>query len=80
MKEENKNNVDVSDGGILHVFCFDSINLKDRITFDSCMVDGIQVTFWTDDEGEARERVRSMFDILFEEVIKKRGKKPELGV
>ena len=44
------------------------------------MVDGIQVTFWTDDEGEARERVRSMFDILFEEVIKKRGKKPELGV
>lgn len=78
MKEENKD-VDVSDGGILHVFCFDSVNLKDKTTFDACAVDGIQVTYWMEDEGDIKERLKDMFDLLFQEVIKNRGKKPELG-
>lgn len=76
MKEENKD-VGVSDGGILKVFCFDLINLKDKMTFDSCIVDGIQVTYWMEDEGDIKERLKGMFDLLFQEVIKNRGKKPE---
>lgn len=79
MKEKNKNDIDVSDGGILHVFCFDSVNLKDKITFDACIVDGIQVTYWMEDESDIKEILKGMFDILFKEVIKNRGKKPDSG-
>lgn len=78
MKKEIKN-VGLSDGGILHVFCFDSVNLKDRTTFDSCMVKDIQVTYWMDDEGDAKERLNGMFNILFEEVMKNRSKNLESG-
>lgn len=77
MKKENKD-VGVSDGGILHIFCFDSVNLKDKINFDSSVVEGIQVAHWADDE-DIEERFAGMFDLLFQEVIKNRGKKPELG-
>lgn len=79
MKKETKNNIDVSDGGILHVFCFDSINLKDKTTFDSCAVKDIRVAYWAEDEEDIEERFSDMFDILFQEVIKNRGKKLELG-
>lgn len=79
MKKETKNDIDVSDGGILHVFCFDSINLKDKTTFDSCMVDGIRVAYWAEDEENVEERFTGMFDILFKEVIKNRSKKAGLG-
>ena len=60
---------------ILSVFCFDEIEVRARVTFDSCMVEGIQVTYWMDDAPDVEERINSMFDILFEEVIKTRGKK-----
>lgn len=79
MKEKNKNDVDVSNGGILHIFCFDSVNLKDKTTFDSCMVEKINITFWDDDEENNQERFKGMFDILFEEVMKNRDKKLELS-
>ncbi len=68
--------VDESGNDILSVFCFDSIGVKARTTFDSCMVEGIQFTYWMDDE-EVEERVNNMFDILFKEVIKTRGMNQE---
>ncbi|MFA6273625.1 MAG: hypothetical protein WC662_00510 [Candidatus Paceibacterota bacterium] len=56
---------------ILSVSVFDSVDVKARVTFDSCVVDGIQITFWMDEE-DVEERINSMFDILFKEVLKKR--------
>lgn len=76
MKEENKIGVGVLEGQTLEVFCFDSVGLKDRTTFDDCIIDGVKVTFWTDEEEDIQERLKRMFDILFKEMIKNRGKKP----
>jgi hypothetical protein len=76
MEEININYVDELDESgnkILSVFCSDSVGVKDRTTFDSFVVDGIQFTFWMDDDEDAVERVNSMFDILFEEMVKDRG-------
>lgn len=78
MKEKNIN-ADISEGGTLHIFCFDSVNLKDKTTFDACAVDGIRLTYWMDEEGDVKERLKGMFDLLFEEVIKNRAKKQGLG-
>ena len=71
MQEENKN---VADGGTLFVFCVDSVGLKDKTTFDSEMVDGIRVTYWTDDEANVEEKLKEMFDILFQDMLKNKGK------
>lgn len=70
MKEENKN----VDGGTLFVFCVDSVGLKDKTTFDSEVVDGIRVTYWTDDEGNVEEKLKEMFNILFQDMLKNKGK------
>ncbi|MCX6754054.1 MAG: hypothetical protein NTV03_03305 [Candidatus Nomurabacteria bacterium] len=73
MEEINKNYVDnLNESGnkILSVFCFDSVGVKDRTTFDSCVIDGIQFTFWMDDDEDVVERVNRMFDTLFEEMVK----------
>ena len=59
---------------VLSVSCSDSIEVRARVTFDSCVVDGIQVTFWMDDIKNMEARVDKIFEILFEEVIKNRGK------
>ncbi|MCX6752436.1 MAG: hypothetical protein NTZ87_02955 [Candidatus Nomurabacteria bacterium] len=75
MKKENQNYVDgleKESEKILSVFCSDSIDVRARVTFDSYVFEGIQVTFWQDDAPDLVERVNSMFDILFEEVIKTR--------
>jgi hypothetical protein len=71
MKEENKN---VADGGTLFVFCVDSVGLKDKTTFDSEVVDGIQVTYWADDEGNVEEKLKEMFNILFQDMLKNKDK------
>lgn len=68
MKAINSN--DGSDGGTLSVFCVDSIGVKARVTFDSCITQGIQCTFWMDEEENFEEKINSMFDILFEEMLK----------
>lgn len=65
-----ENNSEILDGGTLEVFCFDSVGIKDKMTFDSCIVDGIEVTFWMDDDEDMEERINRMFDIFFEEVEK----------
>lgn len=74
MKEENKNNVEMLDGGTLYIFCVDSVGLKDKTTFDSEMVDGIRVTYWTDDEGNVEEKLKEMFNILFQDMLKNKDK------
>lgn len=77
MKKEIKNKIDTLDGGMLEVFCFDSIKLKDKTTFDSCAIKDIRVAYWAEDEENVDERLAGMFDILFQEVIKNRSKKPD---
>ena len=74
MKERNENNVNISDREPLLVFCFDLVNVKDKTTFDSCMVQGVQVIYWMDNDENIQEKVNGMFDILFEEVMKDRLK------
>jgi len=77
MEEMNKNYVnrseEESEGKTLTVFCSDSVGVKARTTFDSCVVDGIQVTYWQDDDEDIEKRIESVFAMLFEEVIKTRS-------
>ena len=56
----------------LSIFCFDSISVKARMTFDSSEVQGINITYWMDDAEDLEERVDAIFAALFEEVIKAR--------
>ncbi|MFA5751053.1 MAG: hypothetical protein WCX79_04390 [Candidatus Paceibacterota bacterium] len=56
----------------LEVFCSDSIGVKARTTFDSCKIEGVQITYWQDDDNDIDERIDSVFDMLFDEVIKTR--------
>lgn len=78
MQKNSIQNLLVEEVGDLYVSCFDSIQVTDRTTFDSYMFDGLQVTFWMEDE-KAEERVNKMFDLLFQE-LKKTGNKTILSV
>ena len=62
---------------VLSVFCFDTVDVKARVTFDSETVDGIQITYWMDDDRDIEKGINCMFDLLFNEVYKtiERGKK-----
>lgn len=68
MQKSNTQNLLVEEVGDLYMSCFDSIQVTDRTTFDSCVVDGLHVTFWLEDDAE--ERVNKMFDLLFDGMIK----------
>lgn len=57
----------------LSIFCVDTVTIKDKMTFDSCTVDGVQVTYWQDDDEDIEKRIDSIFEMLFEEVIKTRN-------
>lgn len=73
----NKNYVNRSEeeteGKTLSVFCSDSVGVKAKMTFDSCVVEGVQITYWQDDDEDMEERIESVFAMLFEEVIKTRS-------
>lgn len=74
---KNQNHVfelEESENKTLSVFVHDLIDVRARVTFDSCMFEDIQVTYWFDDAPDVEERINGMFDILFEEVIKTREK------
>lgn len=58
----------------LLIFCADSIGVVDRNTFDSCVFKGVRVTFWSEEYEDGEERINRMFDTLFDEVVKSRGK------
>ena len=57
----------------LSIFCSDSVGVKAKMTFDSCLVEGIQITYWQDDDEDMEARIESVFAMLFEEVIKTRN-------
>jgi len=73
-KNDNNKLKDEQENRILSIFCSDMVGVSARVTFDSCTIDGIQVTFWMDEDEDIKERVNNMFDILFEEVVKSREK------
>ena len=58
----------------VNVFCVDSIGVKDKTTFDSVEVGGLQITFWMEEEDLER-RIDGVFSILFEEMFKNMSKK-----
>lgn len=58
----------------LFISCVDSVSVIDKTTFDSCVVRGIHVTFWMEDEEDVVERTNRMFDALFNETEKSLGK------
>lgn len=69
------NNIkDVECPKALLVSCADSLSVIDKTTFDSCVIKGIHVTFWSEDYEDGKERINRMFDTLFDEVVKSRGK------
>jgi hypothetical protein len=72
--KEIKNKILNVEAERLHVFCFDSIEVTDRTTFDSCVVNGLQVTFWMEDEN-TEERINKMFDLFFDELVKTGNKR-----
>jgi hypothetical protein len=73
------NNISEPEQNTLSVFCSDTVGVKARVTFDSCVTQGIQCTFWMDDEdADVEERINSMFDILFEEIFKTMKNEEEL--
>ena len=59
-----------TEGKTLSIFCSDSVGVKAKMTFDSCLVEGIQITYWQDDDEDMEARIESVFAMLFEEVIK----------
>jgi len=66
MNEINKK----EEKSVLSINVFDSLTVQAKMTFDSCLVDGIQFTYWMEDESEIQERIDGIFDILFDEMIK----------
>jgi len=72
MEKINQNYLGELENKVLSVFCYDSIDIRARVTFDSCLVEDVQITYWMDDAPDAKERINNMFDFLFEEVIKNR--------
>ena len=54
----------------LLIFCFDSVGVKARVTFDSEIFQGMKVVYWMEEEGDTVRLVENIFDILFEEVLK----------
>ncbi|MFA6325390.1 MAG: hypothetical protein WCX46_04160 [Candidatus Paceibacterota bacterium] len=77
MEKINKNYVnglvEETEGETLSIFCCDSVGVKARMTFDSCLVEDVQITYWQDDDEDIEERIESVFAMLFEEVIKTRS-------
>jgi len=67
MEKTNEQSVD---GGTLSIFCIDSLTIKDKLTFYALSIDGIQLTYWFDDEeGNTNDRTDRAFDILFDELV-----------
>lgn len=59
--------------GDLLISVTDTVMVKARVTFDCEIFQGYQVTYWQDDDTDVIERVNSIFDLLFEEVLKQKN-------
>ncbi len=64
--------VEQSEPKTLEVFCSDSIGVRARTTFDACVVEGVKITYWQDDDSDSNERIDRLFDMFFDDVIKTR--------
>lgn len=68
--------IDKNDGGgmreILHIFCADTVNIYDKLTFSSYLYGKIYVTHWLEDIDDADARITGMFDVLFVEMMERR--------
>jgi hypothetical protein len=58
----------------LSIFCVDSIEVKARVTFDGCEIDGFQLTNWPDELTDGDIGINSIFDVFFKDMIKSRNK------
>jgi len=56
---------------VLSIFVEDSISLVDRVTFDSCTLEGVQVTFWMEPPGDSTKILESIFDMIFDEMFER---------
>ena len=54
----------------LSISCYDTVDVRARMTFDSEDVQGLHITYWMDDDADIEARISSIFAMLFEEVIK----------
>lgn len=70
--QKRKNKLNVIKVESLYVSCFDFIQVVDKTTFDSCVVNGIDITFWWEENGDTQKILNGMFDLLFEDVVKAR--------
>jgi len=51
----------------LRVFCFDALTITDRVSFVSCLLNGIRMTYWLESPQDGEGLINKMFDILFRE-------------
>ena len=83
-EKKDENYIGGVEGETLSISCFDSLEVKARVTFDSCVIQGIRVTYWQPEAPDSMENVlEDIFGILFEEVVKARRMKlleSEVGV
>ena len=69
MKEQKEENYIGGVGDeILSIFCVDSVGVKARVTFNSCVVDGMRLTYWQEETEDPQQVIDDIFDLLFEEV------------
>ena len=69
MKEKkDENYIGGVAGKSLSIFCVDSVDVKARVTFNSCIIDGLRLTYWYEEPEDSQQVIDDMFCLLFEEV------------
>lgn len=68
--EETQNYIGTEKSGddILSIFCVDSLEVKARVTFNSCVIDDLRLTYWYEEPEDSQQVIDDIFDLLFEEV------------
>lgn len=62
----------------LLISCFDTVDTCDKVTFYSYLFQGLHVTYWHEETEDEDERIAGMFDILFQEMMRRRECKGNL--
>jgi hypothetical protein len=79
--ESDKNDVlkngDAQNVPSLSIFCVDSMDVKARVTFDGCEIDGFQLTNWFDELTEEDTGIDAVFEVLFKHIVKSRNESDE---
>ena len=66
-KKKDENYIDGVEGETLSISCIDSLEVKARVTFNSCVIDGLRLTYWYEPE-DSQQVIDDIFGLLFEEV------------